>query len=114
MDIPQSVDNLPWRPHPIAKGVKIKPLITREDTGSDVTCMLVQVPAGVNVPEHIHDDQADILYPLEGKGRMWIQGQAPFDLVPGIIVHVPAGTPHKIEEVEETLLVYDVFQPALF
>lgn len=114
MNTPQAVDRLPWRPHPTSKGVEIKPMVTRKKTGSDVTCMLVLIPAGANVQEHNHAGQADILYPLEGKGRMWIQGEEPFDLMPGIIVHVPACTPHKIFEVKETLLIYDVFQPALF
>jgi len=89
MDIMQKVDALPWLPHPTAKGVKIKPLVSRKDTGLNVTCMLVQVPAGIEVPEHVHPDQVDILYPLEGKARMWVAGSDEFDLQPGVIVRMP-------------------------
>jgi len=113
MDIMQKVDALPWLPHPTAKGVKIKPMVSHKDTGLNVTCMLVQVPAGAEVPEHVHPDQADILYPLEGKARMWVAGGDGFDLQPGVIVRVPQNTPHKIYDVTQSLLIYDVFQPAL-
>jgi quercetin dioxygenase-like cupin family protein len=109
----QKVDTVPWLPHPTAKGVEIKPLVSRKDTGLNVTCMLVRVPAGVDVPEHVHPDQSDILYPLEGKARMWVAGGESFILQPGTIVRVPQNTPHKIYEVTEPLLIYDVFQPAL-
>jgi quercetin dioxygenase-like cupin family protein len=113
VDIVQNVDALPWLPHPKAKGVKIKPLVSRKDTGLNVTCMLVQVPAGIEVPGHVHPDQADILFPLEGKARMWVAGCDGFDLQPGVIVRVPPNTPHKIYDVTQALLIYDVFQPAL-
>lgn len=52
MDIMQKIDALPWLPHPTARGMKIKPLVSRKDTGLNVTCMLVQVPAWIEAPEH--------------------------------------------------------------
>jgi quercetin dioxygenase-like cupin family protein len=113
MEITEKVDALPWVMHPTAKGVEIKPLVSQKDTGLDVTCMLVSVPQGVEVPEHVHPGQVDILYPLQGKARMWVAGGEIFDLEPGVIVRVPRNTPHKIFDVTEALLIYDVFQPAL-
>ena len=113
MESHRSVKDIPWMPHPILDGIKIKPLITRKDSGLDVTCMLVSVPAGKEVPEHIHEDQDDILYPLEGKALMWVDGTGEFALEPGIIVRVPKNTKHRIFDVIEQILVYDVFSPAL-
>jgi quercetin dioxygenase-like cupin family protein len=108
-----SVDHISWQPHPTANGVAIKPLISKKEDSLNVTCMLVSVPAGIEVPEHIHENQDDILYPLKGEAVMWIEGKNTFPLEPGVIVRVPKGTKHKIFEVTEDLLIYDVFCPAL-
>jgi quercetin dioxygenase-like cupin family protein len=108
-----SLDSIPWSPHHFAQGVRIKPMITQKEDRLDVTCLLVDVPVGVEVPEHVHETQDDILYPLSGKGIMWIDGEGEFTLEPGLIIRVPKGTKHKITHVTEALLIYDVFCPAL-
>jgi quercetin dioxygenase-like cupin family protein len=109
----RSVESIPWKPHPTADGVEIKPMISKGEHGLDVTCMLVRVPIGSEVPEHIHAEQDDILYPLRGKAMMWVEGTGEFSLEPGVIVKVPPGTKHKITDVRDDLLIYDVFFPAL-
>ena len=114
MEICTRTDSLSWEPHPIAAGVEIKPLVTKKDHGLDVTCMLVKVPVGTEVPEHIHETQTDILYPLQGRAEMYVEGAGNLELKPGIVVRVPIGTKHKIFNVAEELLIYDVFQPATF
>ena len=113
MEIYRTVEKLPWIPHPTASGVKIKPIITKAAHGLDVTCMLVSVPAGETVPEHIHAEQDDILYPLEGKGVMWTEETGDIPLISGVIVRVPKGVKHKVFDVSADLLIYDVFCPAL-
>ena len=102
-----------WLPHSVAKNVSIKPLVSQKDDGVGVTCMLVRIPAGTEVPEHIHEEQDDILYPLGGTAVMWVDGTGSFSLKPGVIVRVPKGTKHKIADVSKDLLLYDVFSPAL-
>jgi quercetin dioxygenase-like cupin family protein len=109
----RKLENIAWIPHAIAEGVRIKPYISQKDDGLDVTCMLVNVPAGKEVAEHIHPTQDDILYPLSGKATMWVEGTGEFTLEPGLVVRVPKGTKHKIVDVVEELLVLDVFCPAL-
>ncbi|UCB50992.1 MAG: cupin domain-containing protein [Deltaproteobacteria bacterium] len=109
----RSVEKISWMPHPTAPGVKIKPLISQKEHGLDVTCMLVSVPVGKEVAEHTHENQDDVLYPIRGKSTMWVDGTGDFSLEPGVIVRVPKGTKHKITEVSEDLLIYDVFCPAL-
>ena len=113
MEICKTVGNLPWRPHPTAKGVNIKPLATKSEDGLNVTCILVKIPAGVEVSEHIHPEQVDILYPIQGQAEMDVEGTGTFPLKPGMVVRVPKGTKHKIFNVTEELLIYDVFQPAI-
>ena len=109
----RSVESIEWEPHPSVPGVTIKPLVTKKVDALDVSCMLVGVPAGSEVPEHIHETQDDIIYPLAGKASMWVDGTGIFPLEPGSIVRVPKGTRHKVFDVIEDLLVYDVFFPAL-
>jgi quercetin dioxygenase-like cupin family protein len=113
MEVRKTVGEISWRPHPVAKGVNIKPMVTKGEDALDVTCMLVRIPAGSEVPEHVHEGQVDILYPMRGKGEMSVDGAGTFSLEPGIIVRVPRGTKHKIFNVTEELLIYDVFQPAI-
>jgi quercetin dioxygenase-like cupin family protein len=113
MRVYQSADKISWLPHPTVQGVKIKPLVSEKEHGLDLTCMLVNIPAGTDIPEHIHETQADILYPLKGKGIMWVDGDGDFSLEPGVIVRVPKGTKHKITDITEDMLIYDIFFPAL-
>ena len=75
--------------------------------------MLVFVPAGNEVPEHIHDNQDDILYPLKRKAIMWVDGTGSSSLEPGVIVRVSKGKKHKITEITKDLLIYDVFSPSI-
>ena len=114
MEVCKTVDDIAWRPHPLVKEVSVKPLVSKGEDGLDVTCMLVKIPAGCEIPEHVHEDQADILYPLQGRAEMYVQGAGTFALLPGVIVRVPKNTRHRIFNVTEQLLIYDVFQPATF
>ena len=113
MEIFGKVEDIPWAPHPVVPGISIKPLISSKEHNLDVTCMLVNVPAGKEVPEHIHETQDDIIFPLKVKALMWIEDVGDFTLEPGMIVRVPKGKKHKITNIVEELLVYDVFSPAL-
>lgn len=105
-------EEVEWKPHSFAKGVKIKPLLTKEKHGADVTCLTVIVKKGLEVPEHIHEGQDDILYILSGKAKMWINGIGEFELTKGMLVKVAKKTRHKIYGVTEDLMIYDVFSPA--
>jgi len=72
------MEKIPWVSHPIAEGVQIKPFISEKEHGLAVTCMLVKIPAGKGVAEHIHPNQDDILYPLAGRAAMWVDGAGKF------------------------------------
>jgi len=112
MEICKTIANISWRPHPIAEGVNIKPLATKGEDDLDVTCLLLRVPPGKKIPEHTHEEQVDIVYPLQGEAEMYVDGAGTFALKPGIVVIVPTGAKHGISDVTEELLIYDIFQPA--
>ena len=105
-------EELQWTPHP-AKGVERKILISKEKHNVDVTCMLVRIPRGIEVPEHIHETQDDIIYVLQGKFKLWAEGTE-YAGEKGTLLRVSRGIRHKIYNVQEDTLLYDVFVPATF
>lgn len=60
----------------------------------------------------MHENSDDILFPLEGKGKIFIEGSGEFDLFPGVFIRVPKNIKQRVS-VEEDLLVYDVFAPPM-
>lgn len=104
-----------WMPHSKADGVFIKRLITKKGSGLDtVTVLLVKIPKEKSVAEHIHETSEDILYVLSGKGKMWVEEAGEFELKKNVMVRVPRGRRHRIFDIEEDILIYDVFSPAIF
>ena len=61
----------------------------------------------------MHRDQPDLIYVLEGKATMFIDGVGEFPAEAGMIVQVPPNTLHAIRNVEEDILLYNVFAPAM-
>ena len=112
MKICTRIENLAWNPHSLAARAQIKPLVTKRDDDLNVSCILVKIPVGIEIPEHIHAEQVDILYPLSGRAEMYVEGKGDFVLEAGVVVRVPMGAKHKIFNVTEELLIYDVFHPA--
>ncbi len=101
-----------WVPHPLNEKVKLKYLLTKKDDGVKVTCLLARVPQGESIPEHTHQVN-DILYPLTGKGIIWIQGIGELELKRGVLVNVPPGVLHKVYKITEDMEIYDVFSDAI-
>ena len=54
--------------------------------------MQVRLEKGVTLPDHVHPDQPDLIYVLEGKGTMFIDGVGEFPAEAGMIVQVPPNT----------------------
>ncbi len=79
-----------------------------------LTIFLVNLPAGKEIPEHVHETQEDIIFILSGRARMWIDGAGDFELEKGTFIRVPPNTKHRIYNVTEDILNYDVFTPPLF
>jgi quercetin dioxygenase-like cupin family protein len=115
MSIQFNINEIQWTDHPTAKGVYIKKIITKAEFGDESpTIMMVKVPVGSEVPEHVHEGQEDILYITSGSATMWIEGMGDFQLREGILMRVPRNTKHKIVNVKEELIGYDVFSPGTF
>jgi mannose-6-phosphate isomerase-like protein (cupin superfamily) len=114
MDMYFTVDALPWEEHPSVRDVSIKKIITMTQFGQgSPSIIMVRIPAGIEVPEHIHANSEDILFILAGLGTMWIDGAGIVRLRKDAVVRVPHNTKHRIYEVTEELLIYDVFSPGI-
>ena len=68
--------------HPLNENVKLGYILTRRDDQVNVTCLLAKVPKGEEIPEHTHEVH-DIIYPLSGKGKIWIKGLGDLELKNG-------------------------------
>ena len=106
------LDDVLWEQHPFLD-VKIKKLVSREKDGADVTIFLAKLSKGQEIQDHVHEDSDDVLFPLEGKGKIYIEGSGEFELFPGVLVRVPRNTMHRVYA-EEDLLYFDVFAPPMF
>jgi quercetin dioxygenase-like cupin family protein len=102
-----------WAPHPFLP-IRIKNFLSRKDDRGEVTIFLVELPAGKEIPVHVHESQEDIIFILAGRARMWIEGAGDFAIEKGSFVRVPKNTRHRIYDVTEDILNYDVFVPPLF
>jgi quercetin dioxygenase-like cupin family protein len=92
---------------------KIRWIYTREKDDSPITVMQVRLRKGVTLPDHVHPDQPDLIYVLEGKATMFIDGVGEFPAKAGMIIQVPPNTRHAIRNIEEDILLYNVFAPAI-
>jgi quercetin dioxygenase-like cupin family protein len=113
MQVVKKERDLKWVPHPFLS-IQIMHLLSKKDDQADITCFLVKVPKGKSIEEHVHETQEDIIYVMKGKGRMWVDGVGDFALEPGTFIRVPKNTRHRMYDVTEDLLNFDVFSPPLF
>ncbi len=109
----KKIDDVPWEGHFMDEDSRIKWIYTREKDGSPMTVMYIELQKGISLPEHVHRDQPDLIYPVKGKATMFIEGEGEFTIEPGMVVVVPPNTRHTIRNVEETLVLYNVFSPAI-
>jgi quercetin dioxygenase-like cupin family protein len=100
-----------WEEHFMTDKGKIQWFLTREKDDSPITVMKVSLKKGVNLPDHKHRDQPDLIYVLEGKATMFIDGEGEFPMEAGMVVMVPPNTLHAIRNVEKDILLYNVFSP---
>ena len=80
-------------------------------TGDRMMLAHVYLKKGCIVPRHSHENE-QITYILEGGLRFWIGADESqtLDVMPGEVLHIPSGVPHKAEALEDTLDV-DIFSP---
>ena len=111
--VKKEIDKIEWEGHFMNKESRIKWIYTREKDGSPLTVMLIELKKGITLPDHKHRDQPDLIHTLKGRATMYLEGEGEFPLKPGMVILVPPNTTHAIRNVEETVLMYNVFSPAI-
>ena len=62
--------------------------------GAPISMSVLVIEEDAQVAEHVHESSVEILYIMEGGGRVTILG-AEYDLSPGSAVVIPAGASHS-------------------
>jgi quercetin dioxygenase-like cupin family protein len=109
----KKLDAVEWEPHFMTENGRIKWIYTRERDDSPISVMLINIKKGTSLPEHVHKDQPDLIFVLQGRATMFIDGVGEFPLEPQMVVQVPKNTRHTIRNIEEDILIYNVFAPAM-
>jgi quercetin dioxygenase-like cupin family protein len=107
-----SLEEMDWQSHPLNECAQVKRMVSQADEAK-VSILLVKIPKGEGIPEHVHEHSSDILFTLSGVARMSVEGLEEIELKEGMLVAVPPDTRHRIFDVKEELLLYDVFVPPL-
>lgn len=107
-----SLEEIDWQSHPLNECAQVKRMLSQADEAK-ISILLVKIPKGEDIPEHVHEHSSDILFTLSGVARMSVEGREEIELKKGMLVAVPPDTRHRIFDVKEELLLYDVFVPPL-
>ena len=102
-------EDLRWERHPALAGVELSYLLLDDEKATGVTCALVRLAAGAEPARHLHEDADDIVFVLEGRGAMWVEGHGDLPLDPGTFLRIPRGVSHQPHDIEEDLVLYDVW-----
>jgi mannose-6-phosphate isomerase-like protein (cupin superfamily) len=114
MNSPKLIWEIQEVSHPFLNNLKIRILLSQRDIGARATCFIVSCPIGVEIEEHTHGEQDDIMFVIEGEAIMWIEGVGEFPLTLGTFVAVSKGKRHRTFNVGKNLLIYNVLTPTLF
>jgi quercetin dioxygenase-like cupin family protein len=87
--------------------------ISAKDTGGEYGLLEIVVPAGVGSPWHVHPDEDEWFYVLEGEFTVYV-GERRLSLAPGSFAFGPKGVPHTFIGETDGAKVLIGFQPFHF
>ena len=95
------------------KGRDYKLLASKETIGCKNLCAGVSFfAAGKHAPGHIHNNEEEVIYCLEGNGEAVIDGKN-MKIKPGTVVYFPPGSLHSINNTgKETIKLLFMFSPS--
>jgi quercetin dioxygenase-like cupin family protein len=78
-----------------------QPLLDSQDLVSRMNCY----EPGQVTPFHVHPNDDEVIYCVEGRGAITFETLPPVPMVPGSFVSLPAGLPHGIEAAADSRMV---------
>jgi quercetin dioxygenase-like cupin family protein len=78
-----------------------QPLLSSKDFVTRMNCY----EPGQITPLHIHPDDDEVVFCVEGRGAVTFEDRAPVPLLPGCVVSLPAGLAHRLEAAPDSRMV---------
>jgi quercetin dioxygenase-like cupin family protein len=77
------------------------PLIESKDLVTRMNCY----EPGQVTPFHVHPNDDEVIYCIEGRGAITFADRPPAPMTPGTVISLPAGLPHGIEAAADSRMV---------
>ena len=77
------------------------PLLASKDLVTRMNCY----EPGQVTPFHVHPNDDEVIYCVEGRGAITFESLPPVLLAPGTVISLPAGLPHGIEAAADSRMV---------
>ena len=77
------------------------PLLASKDLVTRMNCY----EPGQVTPLHVHPDDDEVVFCVEGRGAVTFEDREPVPLLPGAIVSLPAGLAHRLEAAADSRMV---------
>ncbi len=78
-----------------------QPLLDSKDLVTRMNCY----EPGQITPLHIHPDDDEVVFCVEGRGAVTFEDREPVPITPGSLVSLPAGLAHRIEAAADSRMV---------
>lgn len=78
-----------------------QPLLESKDLVTRMNCY----EPGQVTPFHVHPNDDEVVFCVEGRGAITFETLAPVPMAPGRLVSLPAGLPHGIEAAADSRMV---------
>ena len=78
-----------------------QPLLSSKDLVTRMNCY----EPGQITPLHIHPDDDEVVFCIEGRGAVTFEDRDAVPLLPGTIVSLPAGLSHRLEAAPDSRMV---------
>jgi quercetin dioxygenase-like cupin family protein len=78
-----------------------QPLLDSKDLVTRMNCY----EPGQVTPFHVHPNDDEVIYCVEGRGAITFEKLPPAPMVPGSLISLPAGLPHGIEAAKDSRMV---------
>ncbi len=87
-------------------------LVSGEESGGSYTTMELLIPPGKGPGLHVHDNEEEQFYVLEGELTYWV-GDQTLHVATGDFVHIPRGIAHGFTNGERPAKLLATFSPSL-
>ena len=90
-----NLDAFPWKEHKEFPGVFLKTVLTEENTGSPLSCLLVRIEPGRRIGLHRHPASVELQEVIAGEGVCFLEGvEMPY--APGSVAVMPRNAVHEV------------------